>query len=131
MKEVKEDDQTATNTIKFIIGENEVDNFAKTFEEIEKENVGELSLNKSNLEDAFIKLGTQETEGDGVVPDIPDVELPKVMCTYSFQTQFKAVFVKKAIVTLRSLSSLFSLILPTIFIIAGVVVAVIAIPGDQ
>lgn len=82
----------------------------------------------SNLEDAFIKLGTEESAGEGVVPDIPDMQIPNLQCTFSFFKQYKAVWIRKALMTLRSVSILFSVALPTLFMILGVVVAAIAIP---
>lgn len=54
-----------------------------------------------------------------------------MVSSYSFKQQFKAVFIKKAILTFRSLSALFSIVLPTIFIISGVVIAAIAVNGDD
>ena len=56
--------------------------------------------------------------------------LPEVSCPYSFFKQFKAVFIKKAQSTFRSLSTVVSVILPAFFILIGVIMVGYAITGD-
>ena len=65
------------------------------------------------------------------MPDIDNLVLPNVVCSYSFGKQFKAVFIKKFFTTLRSFSTVVSILLPAIFILIGVVMAGIVIKGDD
>lgn len=56
----KPDPQTANSTLKFLIPPTEAKKLAKIFDKLEK--MCTLSVKKSNLEDAFIKLG-EEIQG--------------------------------------------------------------------
>ena len=52
-----EDRQTAKNTVKFRLPFEEIGRFAAVFAELEREDVGMISVYVSNLEDAFVKIG--------------------------------------------------------------------------
>lgn len=58
-----------------------------------------------------------------------DLQLPNISCSYFFSRQFKAVFFRKAIRTFRSLGALVSIILPTFFILLGVMMTCLLITG--
>jgi hypothetical protein len=57
-----EDRQTAKNTLKFILPLDQLPSFAKTFKALEEANIGQISVSKSNLEDAFVKIGEEEDD---------------------------------------------------------------------
>ena len=65
------------------------------------------------------------------MPEIDNLVLPNVICSFSFAKQFKAVFAKKFFTTFRSLSTVVSVILPAVFILIGVVMVSLAIKGDD
>ena len=104
-----------------------MNNFGSLFEKLEP--IASISLKISSLEDAFIKIGEIEDKTNTSV-DIDNLVLPEVSCSYSFFKQFKAVFIKKAQSTFRSLSTVVSVILPAFFILIGVIMVGYAITGD-
>jgi hypothetical protein len=57
--------------------------------------------------------------------------LPAVSCTYSFWSQFKGVFKRKARTVLRSFSTIVSIIMPSIFMSVGAIVVCVAIPNNE
>ena len=57
------------------------------------------------------------------MPELPDLELPKVKCQYNFWKQYKAIFIKRRINLFRAFGSLFAIGLPVIFISLGVIVS--------
>ena len=65
------------------------------------------------------------------MPEIDNLVLPNVVCSFSFGKQFKAVFIKKFFSTFRSFSTIVSVILPTVFIMIGVVMVSEAIKSDD
>lgn len=60
------------------------------------------------------------------LPAIEKVELPKYQPHYSFSAQLNAVFRKKALTVLRSISVFVSLIMPTLYMTIGAVVSMVA-----
>jgi hypothetical protein len=60
----------------------------------------------------------------------PDLQLPDFECRYSYTRQFKAVFYRKFTTTFRSLGAIVSILLPTMFISLGILIASFAIEGD-
>ena len=59
------------------------------------------------------------------------MELPRVECSYSFFSQFKAVFLRKFRTVLRSFSTVVSIIMPTAFMSIGVIVVCVLIKNDE
>lgn len=59
------------------------------------------------------------------------MKLPDVECSYSFSRQMYAVFLRKYKTTLRSFSSVVSVIMPTTFMSIGVLVVCLAIKNDN
>ena len=147
-----EDQQSAANTVKFIFPLKELPNFSKTLKELEEAKVGEISIFMSNLEDAFIKIGEEEEQcsegfkevslqtqelakegGEGEERELvaEELRLPEVACAYSFGSQMKAIFQRKMRTTLRSFSSVISVIMPTAFMSIGVLVVCLALPNNK
>lgn len=59
-----------------------------------------------------------------------ELRLPEVVCAYSFGSQMKAIFKRKMKTTLRSFSTVVSVVMPTAFMSIGVLVVCLAIPNN-
>jgi hypothetical protein len=59
-----------------------------------------------------------------------EVKLPDVVCSYSFSRQMYAVFLRKYKTTLRSFSSVVSIIMPVIFMSIGILVVCLVIKNN-
>lgn len=121
------DEQTAINTVKYIIPENELAKFPELFAELEK--VCQISLKMSSLEDSFIKLGENEMN-EGVLEEIAEMSLPNVSCKYSFYKQFKAIVLRKKMTSFRSLPGVIAILLPCLFIGLGMTFSSLIIQSD-
>ncbi len=67
------------------------------------------------------------------MPDIPDLDLPNIESSYSFFSQFKAVFKRKIKTTMRSMSVGVSIFMPTMFMSFGVILVAVILSdkGNQ
>lgn len=130
--DMKLDEQSAGNMLKFILPLAQQKKFAGLFQELEGMGA-EISLTMSSLEDAFVRIGMDaDLEEGATLPDLPVIPFPEeIRSTYSFSSQWVAVFLRKFHSTRRSWATVISILFPLLFLIVGLVVAIKVFDRDD
>ena len=119
----REDDQVSQVSMRFLLPNTEQEHFADLFGFLEQHGF-KFSLKLSSLEDVFIKIGMDASSimSNEPLPELERVKIPQYEPVYKLSTQMGQIFIKKFKTTIRSPSIFFSVMLPVIFIIVGIVV---------
>jgi hypothetical protein len=125
----REDDQVSDVSMRFLLPNNQQEHYAQLFAFLEEQEI-KFSLKLSSLEDIFIKIGMDASSilSNEPLPELEKVQIPNYQAVFDFSSQFKYIFIKKFKTTIRSPSVFFSILLPAIFIVIGVVIAMEAYP---
>lgn len=115
-------DKTPPEIIKYALPFSESDKFSTLFNHLEQIDGIQLSLEMNTLEDAFIKIGVDEE-----IQDAKDnhraIEIPQVPQSinsnpqYKFLDQFKAMFMRRLLVNIRTPQTIIMTIFPIVFLL--------------